>query len=546
MQTPGSLKLERHPFQELGNFSPLFTDYLAFAPEIASFFEGDFRHTASFDRAAQQTLEVRRDRDTLADVLLDQNTRWGLDEQTRSQIERLRQPDSVAVVTGQQLGLFLSPLYIPYKTLTTLRLAQHLEQELNRPVVPIFWLASEDHDFAEVASFTLLDGQQPVKLTYPSESDHAGKGPVGRLPLSTHIERLIQQIHAVLPQTENSADLQDALLTHFRPGVSFTDAFAPFLKRIYQKSGLILVDIDDVRLKRLCAPIIGKEISTSAELTSRLVATTEHLKERYHAQVALSPTNFFLMDDHIRQPIDLSENSYTLRDRSQGFTINDLQQIVERSPMRFSPNVILRPIVQDVLFPTISYVGGPGEIAYYAQAKPAYAWAELPMPVIYPRASLTLVEPGIEKMLQRYQWHVLTVNRDPELLFQDFARASLPFDIDALSMQASQEIAHALLPLKNAAVSLEASLGNTAGSTEAGIQKHLDRLITRTVRAQKRRQLEDRQRIFKVQAHLFPNGKLQERELSPLYYLNRYGLDFFTSLMKEISIDTTQHQIVRL
>ena len=546
MQTSGSSSAERIPFPDLSQFSRLFTDYLQFSPEIAPFFTGDYRDTASFETVAEQTSRIPRDRNTLADVLFEQNTRWGLDEPTRQNIEALRDPETLTIVTGQQLGLFLSPLYIPYKTLTTILLASKMEKELNKRVVPIFWLASEDHDFAEVASFHLIDGVRPSTLTYSHDNNLAGAGPVGRIPFSGNIQAVIDQAAAQLPQTANTEAVLTELRTHFKSGQTYTEAFAPFLRRIFNQSGLVIVDADDQRLKKLCAPLIRRELDESVLLTERLEETTKKLTEQYHAQVTLRPTNFFLMDDDARIPIDAGENQYSLRNNATTFAPSTLLEMVDESPQRFSPNVILRPIIQDVLFPTIAYVAGPGEIAYYAQARPAYEWAGLPMPIIFPRASMTLIEPAIDKILKRYDWHVLKAKNKPELLIREHAVATLPFDIQSLSTNARDQIDVALSELKQAAISLEGSLTHTAGSTAKGIEKHLDRFVQRIVRAQKRRQTEDQHRIHKAHAHLFPGGKLQERTLSPLHFLNRYGLDFFTSLMRDVSLDTSSHQVIRL
>ena len=533
-------------FNDLSDFSLLFTDYLQFDPRLAPYFAGDFRKTDTFERVAHNTLQIARDRETLADVLIEQNARWGIDDPTRENIERLRQNDSVTVVTGQQLGLFLSPLYIPYKTLTAISLARKMEDELNRPVIPVFWLAGEDHDFEEVASFRLIDDTDLVKLTYEHDGAEAGKGPVGRLELSPHINTLIDRVASILPQSENTGELLDELRTQFKPGRSFTDAFASFLRRLFRGTGLVIVNSDDVRLKRLCQPLFQKELATSVDLAERMNRATQDLTKYYHAQVQLRPTNLFLMDDEARQPIDVEGKEFVLRDGSRRFDLPAVRDLVETSPERLSPNVIMRPIVQDVLFPTIAYVGGPGEIAYFAQCKPAYEWADLPMPVIFPRASMTLIEPAIDKILKRYQWDLPALRSNPEHLFRDYVIQTMPFDIKQLVADSEAQIDQAVAILNEAAISLNGSLQKTAGSTRTALKKDLNRFVDRIVRAQKRSHDSDRQRIFKAHTHLLPAGKLQERTLSPLHFLNRYGLDFFRSLMRDVSLDTTQHQAIRL
>ena len=546
MQSSGLPDSFRVPFSDLAQFSPLFSDYRDYTSELEDYFAGDFRKTESFEQVASKTLRVARDRKLLADVLIAQNERWGLDDDARANIERLRRDDSVAIVTGQQLGFFLSPLYIPYKTLTTILLARKMEAELNRPVIPVFWLAGEDHDFEEVASIHLIDGTQPVTLTYEHDDPAAGKGPVGRLRISDHIETMIREVAGILPQTRNKDTLLESLRTHFQKGRTLTDAFASFLNRLFQNSGLVIVNSDDPRLKKLSAPLFQKETSSPATLTRLLTANTSRLSEHYHAQVTLKPTNLFFLDEGLRIPIDFDENGLVLRDGAAATSQVELRELPNVSPERLSPNVVLRPIMQDVLFPTIAYVGGPGEIAYYAQIKPGYDWAGLPMPVIFPRASLTLIEPTIDKILRRYNWQLLDLKTAPEHLFREYATQALPFDLDELAGDAASQITEALNPLRDAALSIDKSLQRTAASTHTLLQKHIDRFSSRILRAQKRLLEEDKQRIFRARAHLFPAGHLQERTLSPLHFLNLYGLDFFSSLMRDVSLDTTSHQVIRL
>lgn len=543
MRSDSTTKISRLPFSSF-SFSRLFQDYTAYSSEIAPFFAGDFRQTASFEQAASRTLNVPRDRDTLADVLLEQNKRWGLQDQTRANIEKLRNPESVVVITGQQLGLFLSPLYIPYKTLTTLLLADHLEQALNRPVVPVFWLAGEDHDFEEVTSFMLPGAEKPEQFLY--DPPRNGRGPVGRIALTNEIVDLLDRAETILPPSPNKAALIDFFRATYKPGTSFRDAFAKTINRLFSDTGLIIASVDDPKLKNLCVPLFQQEINDFATVTSVLETTTRSLEERYHAQVRVSPTNLFLMDDDSRYPIDAREAIFRPRGNGQSFDADTLNALIATQPGRFSPNVVLRPIVQDVLFPTISYVAGPGEIAYYAQYKEAYAWANLPMPIIFPRASITLIEPAIRRILSNFDIDFTAFKEDPDKFFRAYSIAHLDLDVEQLFAAATSQVESGIDALQKAVTDWEASLQKTAGSTRQTIRKELDRFKEQIIKAQKRRMMHQRKRINRIHTHLFPGGKLQERSISPMYYLNQYGFDFFKSLMRDVSLDTTSHQVIDL
>lgn len=539
-QLPATSQL---PFSEF-SFSNLFQDYVAFREPLASFFAGDFRNPDAFREAADKALAVPRDRETLADVLLEQNTRWGLHEATAQNIAKLRDPASVVVITGQQLGLFMSPMYIPYKTLTTLLLAKQMETTLKRPVVPVFWLAGEDHDFEEVATFKLPGDTQPHRFTYNGPANT--RGPVGRIPLSAEITTIIDGIAEALPATPNKAALLKFVRETYKPGRSFRDAFAMMINRLFQDTGLVIASVDDKRLKQLCVPLFQQEVRDYATVAAAMEATSEVLRANYHAQVRINPTNLFYMEDAGRYPIDATDNGFLLRGQGKTYDEAGLNALVASSPERISPNVVLRPIVQDVLFPTISYVAGPGEIAYYAQYKAAYAWANLPMPLIFPRASITLIEPAVRKARQHFDLPLSAYRAEAPKVFRDHALAQLDIDLNTLFIQAEEKIEAALAEMADAVTNWETSLQTTAGSTEQVIKKDLNRFKEQIIKAQKRRMGHAARRIDTIHNHLFPGGALQERAISPLHYLNQYGLDFFKSLMSDVSLDTTAHQVINL
>ncbi|MEM8487316.1 MAG: bacillithiol biosynthesis cysteine-adding enzyme BshC [Bacteroidota bacterium] len=533
----------RLPFGDL-SFSNLFQDYVAYKEPLASFFAGDFRNPDAFREAAEKALRVPRDRNTLADVLLEQNTRWGLQEATAQNIDKLRDPESVVVITGQQLGLFMSPMYIPYKTLTTLLLAKQMEAALNRPVVPVFWLAGEDHDFEEVAAFKLPGTEKPHTFIYAAPADR--RGPVGRIPLSPEISTIIDGIAEALPASPNKAELIAFLRATYKPGRSFRDAFATMISRLFKDTGLVVVSVDDKRLKQLCIPLFQQEVRDYATVTAAMEATSQVLEETYHSQVRINPTNLFYMEDAGRYPIDAMGDSFLLRGHGQTYDEAGLQTLVAAQPEYISPNVVLRPIVQDVLFPTISYVAGPGEIAYYAQYKEAYAWANLPMPLIYPRASITLVEPAVQKAQRHFDLPLPAYKEQAPKIFRKHAQQQLDLDLDKLFSHAEDQIGTALSSMASEVINWEASLQKTAGASGQVIKKELDRFKEQIIKAQKRRMGHAERRIHTIHNHIFPGGSLQERAISPLHFLNQYGLDFFKSLMADVSLDTTAHQVINL
>lgn len=545
MPAPSAYSVDRLSFSQLG-FSRLFADYCTQYENLAPYFAGDFRDPAQFQQATQRTLQQTRNRDVLAHVLLEQNTRWGLSESTRANIERLRDPESVVVITGQQLGFFLSPLFIPYKTLTTILLAKKLTKDLNRPVVPVFWLAGEDHDFEEVVDIHLPGDEHPFDLSYTPDPDKRTAGPVGRMTLGTSITTLLDDIEKALPPSEYKQELLDFLRSCYRPGVNLQDAFAALINKLFSDTGLVLVSIDDKRLKALSKPLFQKDISDHASLVDPFNTTSNELAQTYHNQVQFSPTNLFLMDDGTRIPIDAEANGFHLRGMAKHSDEHELLDLLEKEPERFSPNVILRPITQDLLFPTIAYVAGPGETSYYAQCKPAYEWAGISMPLIFPRASITLLEPSIAKILDRYDFTLGSYRQQYQKLFRALVIDRLGPDLDDLFDTASGQIKGSVDTVRGPAINIDSTLEKSAGALQHRLLKEMDRFKERIIKAQKRKQQIDQNRLRKAHHHLYPHGVLQERSVSPLYFLNKYGLDFFKTLMQSVSLDTTSHQVVRL
>jgi bacillithiol biosynthesis cysteine-adding enzyme BshC len=548
MTTALHARLRRVPFDRMPGFSALYTTYCADYDRLAAFYSGDWRSPEALRQAADRAASHPRNRDRLADVLLEQNERWGFDPATWQHIDALRASETVAVVTGQQVGLFTGPLYTPYKTLTTLQLVRRLAEETGRPVVPIFWLEGSDHDFEEVAHVNLLRQNAVAPLRYSGHTlpENGNLGPVGRLKLNEQITHVIDQVAEILPPT----DFRDAMLTHLRaayqPGRTLLDAFARFMRALFPETGLVFMDPDDVHLKQMAAPLFRREIEDCATSSARLKAVSDVLARDFHAQVHTRPTNLFLCDGEGRHPIDAEEGHFRLRGQDRTFSRNQLLILLDNDPRCFSPNVALRPLMQDGLLPTAAYVAGPGEVAYFAQFKPLYEWAEVPMPVIYPRASLTLTETKVKKVLDTYAVDVADVGEDLDRLFQRVVLQAMDVDIEAVFKEAGGHLHQAINGLKPNIEQVDRTLVRTAEATRASLLKELEKLKGRVVRAEKQNHDQVRAGLEKAQVNLYPGGKLQERSLSVLYFVNKYGPDFLTGLIEQLSLDTSEHQVVEL
>jgi bacillithiol synthase len=533
------------PFDELPGTSRLFADYLSHPERLAEFFPMGYRRE-DWSRAADHALTHPRNRELLCDVLREQNVRWDMPEGVLSNIEKLRSGNAVAIVTGQQLGVFGGPLYTIYKTITAVRLAAEMEQETGRPVVPVFWVEGEDHDFAEIAGISLLKHNDVESVRYHRSFDSGNPGAVGRLRLGDEILQAIDQVDEILPPSDFHVEVVELLRRCYSPDRSLEDAFVLLWRELFGKHGLVFLNPDDRRLKEECAPLFRRDLNDSETAVAHVTETGDQLKATYHMQVTARPTNLFYLDDRGRFAIDHSDGEYVLRNGDRRFTREQILAELDRHPERFSPNVVTRPLMQDYLLPTAYYVAGPGEIAYFAQYKGVYQWAEIPMPGIFPRMSATLVEPKVMKVLDRHDLDLPDLCGGVDRLFSELVRRAEGNGVADAFKAFNRDIHRGISALKPEVEAVDPSLGKTVEATRAGVAKEIERLEERVFRAQKRQHDELRVQLEKAAVNLVPHGKLQERVLSPIYYFNKFGLDVIDRLLEDLSLDTTRHQVLEL
>ena len=545
------------PYRALGA-SALFAAYAEGDPRALAYFAHDPWQAAARAEAARRAAAAPRDRDALADALLDQNAAWWEDEESavRDGIARLRDPESVAVVTGQQLGLFGGPLYTVYKALTATLLARQIEAETGRPAVPVFWLAGEDHDFAEVHATTLLDRYTPVRAVYDDGlSPEANRGPVGRLRLGPAVEAALDAAAAALPPTPSAAAVAAQLRADWAPGTRWRDAFARTLRRQTAGAGLVFVSADDARLKRLAAPLFRQEVEGWADTHAALVAISDRLRaDGFHAQIAPRPVNLFLFHEGQRLPLDPEGGGFVLRGAGVRLSKADLLVLVEAEPERLSPGVVLRPLVQDRLFPTAAYVGGPGETAYFAQLRPVYEAFGVPMPVAYPRASLTLLPDKVTSILDRYGLGLADLAGAPgegqeqtlAALHRRLALDHAAPELDGRFAAAAADLDALLDDLIPLATGVDASLDRAVEAARAKVRRALGALEQKTVRAAKRNEGVILDRLQRAAAVLFPGGAPQERVVSALSFLAAEGPDLPRRLLDALDLDTRLHHVLRV
>ena len=535
--------MTRLPFSSLSSFSRLFRDYTESPADLAPFFNGDYRDPVALAESCARAAQSHKERTALIEAMRRQAVALGVAEASGHLIDKLADPTSSAVVTGQQLGLLGGPLYTAYKALSTIQLAEKLEKETGAPVVPVFWLEGEDHDFEEIASAGFLDGDDAVSVTYAPADDSGTGTAVGRMTVSERIGEVLDELERILPPTDFKDDLMDVIRRAYAPGTPMIKAFVAMMEHILGPGRIAYVSPDDDRLKEAVAPLFRKELEDHASSSRRLKETSATLEGRWHAQVQTQPTNLFLHGDGLRTAIDAVDHGFRTRD-GEDLSLEEALGRLASDPGSFSPNVVLRPLMQDWLLPTAVYVAGPGEVAYFAQFKSLYDWAGLHMPIIYPRASLTLMERRVARILEKNALGMPAFEQRVDKLFREMVLSAMDTDLDEAFKEASAGIHQAINQIKPVIESVDRSLVKSAEATRAAFMKEWNQLKGKLLKSEKQQHDVLRGQLERASSALFPKGIPQERYLSPVYFMNKYGLDVFSGLTERMDLDTSEHQIL--
>ena len=430
--------------RELFPAGSLFLDCWEGSGKFTSLVPRHFRAPGAFAEQRDLVSARRYDRKAVGAVLQEQNLGFGAGAAAMANIARLSDPRSMVVVGGQQAGLFGGPLYTVHKALTILLLSRRLEAELGQPVIPVFWIASEDSDLAEVDRAFVTDADGGLReLRLPG--DEAAKLPVSLVKLGGGLPPLLQELAAALAAGEIAPSIIEDLGRAYTPDRSYPQSFGAWMASLFRDQGLVLVDPSDVRLKRVAMPLFEREITEKSPVSRAVIEQTRLLVTAgYSPQIELREGMLTLFHQNpSRNAIAVKESGFELRSDTRKFSNGDLAALLSESPEQFTPNAVLRPLYQDSLFPTLAVVLGPSEIAYFSQLPLAYKGMGIPMPVVFPRASLTLVEPRMQRLLSKFDLTLRDVISRGERVIDDIVRRQIPRELfDRISAGRAQSARH--------------------------------------------------------------------------------------------------------
>ncbi len=507
----------------------LFGDFLYDFDRVSSYYHKHFSDESAWPAAASEIEYPAERRKALVDALREQNG-------DSAALSKLGQPSTVAVVTGQQVGLFSGPAYTVYKALTAVKLAAQLDK-LGIPAVPVFWLATEDHDLAEIDHTWVFNNRGDIRKISLFDAVATG-GPVGDVKLKSVPLDDLREALSGLPFAD---EVVSRLEASYRRGTSLGSAFTSFLREVLKGYGLLFLDPLAPAIRNIAAPFLHDVVGRIPELTGGLRERDKALSEDgYHAQVHVEQDTslMFVIRDGKRIALRYKDGRFLEKERQ--YSVEELQNM----PLQLSPNALLRPVMQDYLLPTISYVGGPSEIAYMAQAEVLYTKLLGRMPVIYPRNSYTLLDAKTSKLLRRYHLRVPDLLGAEEQVKGRIAAKMMSPALADEFRSAQTVFDETLGKLQLSLAAFDSTLEQAACKSASKIRYQLEKMSRKTARETMRRDAGAMSSAEYLRNSIYPHRHLQERFYSIVPFLAKHGMDLPQRLLNDAQLLCPDH-IVR-
>jgi bacillithiol biosynthesis cysteine-adding enzyme BshC len=527
---------DRIRYQESGYFAPLINDYLDQKPELNALYDR-FPSLGNFE--AQLNVKESHfpihNRTVLVKALEKQYQKSAVSEATQNNIQALARATTFTVTTGHQLNLFTGPLYFLYKIISTINLCDQLKKTYpHYHFVPIYWMATEDHDFEEINYFQF----KKIKIKWLTESH----GPVGRLS-TEGLEDVYKVFADQLGPGENATALKALFENSYLKHDNLADATRYLANQLFGNHGLVILDGDDAELKQLFQPFVKKELieQTSVEQVSK---TNEVLQQKYAIQVNPREINLFYIEDQLRERIIWENERFKVNNTQLSFTEQEILTLLDTNPEKFSPNVILRPLYQEVILPNLCYIGGGGELAYWLQLKANFEAFNVPFPMLLLRNSAVLASPKQVEKADKLDLDWSDLFAKPQDLFNrktaEYSKLNLDFtqQKEALKLQFNA--------LKEIAEQTDKSFANAVKAQESKQLKGLENLEKRLLKAEKRSYSEKLERILLLQNELFPNESLQERKANFSEFYLEHGTALIDKIKSELDPLDTLFTIITL
>ena len=536
------------PFDHFYSPKSIVYQYINNSKKISEILPNHFLNEENYEKQAQYLLEKKYSRKRLCEVLEEQNRLFNADDSTFLNIEKLHKEGTFVVIAGQQVGLFSGPLYTIHKILSVIKLANELSDKLKQNVVPVFWMATDDHDYQEINHIYLPDQSGKIEKIVLTNEGNNPKLPISSISISHEIKALTEQLKTLLPDSEFSSQIFDILANSYQTGASFAVAFGSLIQSVFKKYGLILIDPSDPRFKKISIPLFAQEIKQRSPVSEAILLQTKLIeKEGFSAQIKLHENilNLFYHDPG-RETIFFNENEFFIKNGDQKYSEAQLLQLLEEHPEKFSPNAVMRPLYQDTLFPTLAFVLGPSELAYFAQLKLAYEKMGVSVPIAFPRTSITLIEPRVQRLLNKNHLTIQEIFKNKDQILNDLIKKEIPeslFESIEFGMKRVEQIWQ---EIQNEITGFDANMVKPAEIAASKSVGQFDFLHKKIMQSTRKKNVVIKSQIEKLLNLLFPLGKPQERVFNFLPYYVRFGEKFIEQLYSQIDVFNADHQIISL
>lgn len=489
--------------------------------------------------------ENRKRAPELIQTLKEYNRKLGASDKILKNIKHLENDQTLVVITGQQPGLFTGPLYTIYKAITAVKFARILQERYDRPIVPVFWIATEDHDYAEVDHCKLLNQKNnlvTINLSYDTSYQNRA---VGNFPIDD--PSVLEVLKASLPETDFTADIVELLGSTRGESANLGEWFARIMIRLFDCHGLVLIDPNLPAIRSLGAPLIENAIEDPLTPSRLVNEAGERLQQAgFKRQLTRPPENcaFFLFEDGYRYRVTYDGSKFYCNGKE--FSVEELKSLLRTSPERFSTGVSIRPVMSEYLFKSVISVGGPGEIGYFAQLKNVYQHFKVPMPVVFPRLSLTIIEARIQRILSNFSLQYKDLKKEAGGLISDVIRQQAEFLGEEYWQDIIRSTLHPICQFREEAEKKDKSFLQPVDNVLNKMSWLLGQLQGKVVQIAKKSEEKITRQISSARINLYPNNDFQERQLNIFYFLNKYGLDYINQLVHDVPNQFDHHHVLKI
>lgn len=513
------MHLTKIPLGSTGFFSNIVLDYINGSESLSSFYS-HLPSLSSFENVIKEKQNENIDRRVLSEVLYRQYHAAGINE-ADAQIQLFTHANTFCVVTAHQLNIFTGPLYVIYKTISTINICKALKQKYpQHNFIPVFWLGSEDHDLAEIHHFTIFS----KTLTWQEEPG----GATGRFNPAS-LGTILQEVKSILGESENAKKIHNIFHEAYTGSVTLAQAARKYLHVLFGEEGLVVIDGDDTELKNLCKEIILDEVVNKSSYAI-VSETNTLLAEKYSIQANPRDINLFYLKGNLRERIvyDEGKKIYTVLHTDISFTHEEIISEIKTHPQHFSPNVILRPLFQQKVLPSLAYVGGGGELAYWLQLQKLFAHHHISFPVLMLRNSALIIDKNTSAKIRKLKLSLQDIFLEEDVLIKKFITENASATINLNEQK--QELEKIFNTILLQAVQVDSSFENTVLAERQNILNSFQKLESKLLKTEKQKSEGAVQKIKGIKSKLFPGGNLQERVDNFMQFYISSGNNFFNAL----------------